>query len=150
METAAASVSGMELLRDLRERGAAGVGVGRLLGLTLEDVAAGQVRFTLRTRQDFANPQGTLHGGITATLLDSAMGCAVLSALPPGTHSTTVDLSVTFLRPVPLDGTVLSAEGEVVHVGKRIATAHGRVHDRERRLVATATTTCQILEGGNP
>ncbi len=149
MQRGMAPVSGVELLRGLQERGPTGVGVGRLLGMTLEDVATGWVRLALRTRADFGNPHGSLHGGVTSTLLDSAMGCAVLSALPAGGRYTTVDLSVTFLRPVPLDGTRLQAEGEVVHVGKRIATARGRVHDDRDRLVATATTTCQLLGGGD-
>lgn len=138
-------MSGVELLRAFQERGPSGI--ARLFGLSIADVEPGRVRLTVRTRPDFANPHGGLHGGVTATLLDSAMACAVLSALPPGGRSTTVDLAVTFLRPVPLDGTLLTANGEVVHVGRRIATAHGRVHDEAERLVATATTTCQVLGG---
>ncbi len=146
MATVDDPVSGVELLRGLQARGPAG-GVAGLLGLSLVEVDAGRVRLTVRTRPDFANPLGGLHGGITATLLDSAMACAVLSALPAGARSTTVDLAVTFLRSVPLDGTRLTADGEVVHVGRRIATAQGRVRDDTDRLVATATTTCQVLAG---
>jgi uncharacterized protein (TIGR00369 family) len=138
-------MSGVELLRAFQARGPSGI--ARLLGLSITDVAPGRVHLSLRTRPDFANPHGVLHGGITATLLDSAMALAVLSALPPGGQSTTVDLGVTFLRPVPVDGAGLTADGEVVHVGRRIATAHGRVHDDADRLVATATTTCQVLGG---
>jgi uncharacterized protein (TIGR00369 family) len=144
--TADDPISGVELLRALQARGPDG-GVGGLLGLSIVEVEAGRVRMRVRTRPDFANPHGGLHGGITATLLDSAMACAVLSALPAGARSTTVDLAVTFLRPVPLDGTRLTADGEVVHVGRRIATARGRVRDDAERLVATATTTCQVLAG---
>ena len=136
-------MSGVELLRAFQGRGPSGI--ARLLGLTIADVEPGRVRLTLRTRPDFANPHGGLHGGVTATLLDSAMACAVLSALPPGGRYTTVDLAVTFLRPVDLDGTTLTADGAVVHVGRRVATAHGRVHDDTDRLVATATATWQVL-----
>jgi uncharacterized protein (TIGR00369 family) len=138
-------MSGVELVRGFQARGPSGI--ARLLGLSVTEVAPGRVRLTMHTRPDFANPHGALHGGVTATLLDSAMACAVQSGLPRGGQSTTVDLAVTFLRPVPLDGTELTAEGEVVHVGRRIATAHGRVHDDAGRLVATATTTCQVLGG---
>ena len=145
----ATSVSGFELLRGLQERGPAAVGVGGLLGMSIEAVEPGVIVFGLRTGPQFANPQGGLHGGITATLLDSAMGCAVLSQLPPDVGYTTVDLSVTYLRPVPLDGTHLQARGEVLHLGRRIATAHGRVTDDRDRLIATATTTCQILGGSS-
>jgi len=140
-------MSGVELLRAFQGRGPSGI--ARLLGLAIVDVEPGRVRLTLRTRPDFANPHGGMHGGVTATLLDSAMACAVLSALPPGGRYTTVDLGVTFLRPVDLGGTALTADGEVVHVGRRIATAQGRVSDDADRLVATATTTCQVL-GGAP
>ena len=136
-------VTGVELLRTFQARGPSGV--AGLLGLSITDVAPGRVHLALNTRPDFANPLGVLHGGITATLLDSAMACAVMSALPAGARSTTVDLAVTFLRSVPLDGAGLTADGEVVHVGRRIATAHGRVHDDAGHLVATATTTCQVL-----
>jgi len=148
LDTAADPISGVDLLRAFQAQGPSG-GVAQLLGLSIEDVASGRVRLALRTRPELANPHGALHGGIVATLLDSAMACAVLSALPPGRQYTTVDLSVTLLRGASLDGARLTAEGEVVHVGRRIATAHGRVHDDADRLVATATTTCQVL-GGAP
>src|SRR5215468_7803570 len=117
------TASGLEVLLDIQARGRGAVGVGDLLDLSLESVVPGRVRFALRTAPAFANPHGTLHGGITATLLDSAMGCAVLSTLPPGVGYTTVDLSVTYLRPVSTDGRELRADGEVVHVGRTIATA---------------------------
>jgi uncharacterized protein (TIGR00369 family) len=142
------TVSGLELLQGLQARGPGAVGVGGLLGMEMETVEPGSVTFTVRTRPDFANPSGTLHGGITATLLDSAMACAVLSELPPDVGSTTVDLSVTYLRPVPLDGRRLHARGVVLHRGRRIAAAQGRVTDDRDRLIATATTTCQIIGAG--
>jgi acyl-CoA thioesterase len=146
----APSLSGLELLHGLQARGPASVGVADLLGMSIEAVEPGVVVFGLRTGPQFSNPHGTVHGGITATLLDSAMGCAVLSELPPDVGYTTVDLSVTYLRPVPLDGTHLQARGEVLHLGRRIATAQGRVTDGRERLIATATTTCQINPAGSP
>ena len=136
--------SGLDLLLDLQARGPRAVGVADLLDMYLDSVEPGRVRFTLRTQPAFSNPHGTLHGGITATLLDSAMGCAVLSTLPPGVGYTTVDLSVTYLRPVSTDGRALRADGEVVHVGRTIATARGEVRDDRDRVVATAVTTCVV------
>ena len=138
------SGSGLDLLLDLRQRGPGAVGVGGLLDMRLDHVEPGRVAFTLRTKPTFANPMGTLHGGITATLLDSAMACAVMSQLPAGVDSTTVDLSVTYLRPVSTDGRALRAEGEVVHVGRTIATARGEVRDDRDRVIATAVTTCIV------
>jgi uncharacterized protein (TIGR00369 family) len=139
------SVSGLDLLRGLQERGPAAVGVASLLGMGIGGVEPGRVAFTLRTRPEFANPNGTLHGGITATLLDSAMACAVLSELPPEVGYTTVDLSVTYLRPVPVDGVNLHAQGEVLHVGRSLAAGRGVATDDDDRLIATASTTCRII-----
>jgi len=117
-----------------------------LLDARMESVRPGQVTFACETRGDFANPMGVLHGGITATMLDSAMGCAVMSALPAGVGYTTVDLAVTHLRPVPLDGVTVVAEGRTIHVGGRVATASGTLTDPAGRVLATATTTtCLVL-----
>ena len=138
------SGSGLDVLLDLQARGPGAVGVAGLLDMGIESVERGRVRFTLRTQPAFSNPRGTLHGGITATLLDSAMGCAVLSTLPPGVGYTTVDLSVTYLRPVSTDGRALRAEGDVLHVGRTIATARGEVRDDRDRVIATAVTTCVV------
>ncbi len=143
--TDTAAMSGLELLEAIRDDRLPGPGVARLLGMRMAEVEVGRVVFELHTRAELGNPLGTVHGGITATLLDSAMGCAVQSALPAAATYTTVDLSVTYLRAVPYDGRPLRAEGRVVHVGGRIATAEGRVVDGDERLVATATTTCMIF-----
>lgn len=139
------SLSGLEQLRSIKERGRGVVGVADLLDMSMETVEQGHVSFTVRTRSAFGNPMGGLHGGITATLLDSAMGCAVFSVLPADTAYTTVDLNVSYLRPVPLDGTRLWAHGEVVHQGRTIATANGRLVDENDRLIATAVTTCLVI-----
>ena len=142
--------SGIELLREIRSRGPGAVGIGGLLDMRMDRLEPGRVDFVLRTRPDFSNPMGTLHGGVAATMLDSAMACAVMSELPPGAAYTTVDLAVTYLRPVPLDGVELRAEGTTVHVGRRIATARGELRDADHRLIATATTTCQVFSPGRP
>ena len=137
--------TGLEQLASIRERGPEAVGVAGLLDMAIDDLGVGHVVFTAATRPAFGNPQGTLHGGITATLLDSAMTCAVFSDLPPGAMATTLDLSVRYLRSVPLDGTRLWAYGDLVHRGRTVATAEGRVVDEHDRLIATATTTCLVV-----
>jgi len=139
--------SGLEQLLALQARGPSAVGVMTLLGARLESVDEGHVAFACETRADFSNPMGMLHGGISATMLDSAMGCAVMSALPAGVGYITVDLAVTYLRPVPLDGVTVRAEGRTIHVGNRIATASGTLSDPAGRVLATATTTCLVLSG---
>jgi len=119
--------------------------IGRLLGMELTDVEHGRVGFTLSTVPDFANPLGTVHGGIAATMLDSAMGCAVHTTLPAGVGYTTLELKVNYIRSVATDGRTLTAEGTVIHAGRTTATAEGRVHDAAGNLIAHATTTCLIL-----
>jgi uncharacterized protein (TIGR00369 family) len=138
---------GVERLRAMRDDPSARPTVAALLDMRIDDVDEGRVTFVATARADFANPQQTLHGGIAATMLDSAMTCAVVTMLPPGSGTTTIDLSVSYLRAVPLDGRVLRAEGTVVHMGRRLATAHGRLVDGHDRLVATATTACMVLSG---
>ncbi|GLY82727.1 hypothetical protein Airi02_006580 [Actinoallomurus iriomotensis] len=120
-------------------------GIGSLFGMTVETLEPGRVVFTLRTRPDFGNPLGTLHGGVCSTLLDSAMGCAVHASLPDGAGYTTLELKVNFVRPVRLDGVGLRCEGTTIHLGGRIATTEGRVTDEEGRLVAHGTSTCMVF-----
>jgi uncharacterized protein (TIGR00369 family) len=86
-----------------------------------------------------------VHGGLACTLLDSAMGCAVHSALPAGTGYTTLELKTNLLRPLTRQTGRLRCEGQVVHVGGRIATAEGRLVDAQGTLYAHATTTCMIF-----
>lgn len=79
------------------------------------------------------------------TPLDSAMAGAVYASLPDGAASTTLELKVNFVRAVPLDGVALRCEGTVAHLGRRVATAEGRVTDDRDRLVTHGTTTCMVL-----
>ncbi|QIS15507.1 PaaI family thioesterase [Nocardia arthritidis] len=119
--------------------------IGDLLGMEVESLEYGEVVFALHTRPEFANPLGTTHGGICATLLDSVMGCAVHTTLDAGVGYTTLELKVNYIRAVPTDGQRLTATGSTIHVGRTTATAEGRVVDAGGRLVAHGTTTCVIL-----
>lgn len=141
------ALTGLELMRAFQGSASTGTGIGSFLGMRLEEVEDGRTVFVLPTRPEFSNPLGTLHGGLPATLLDSAMGCAVHTTLPAGTGYTTIDLNVTFLRPGALDGSEVRAEGLVVHRGRKVATATGTLHDARGRLLATGTTSCIILPG---
>ena len=140
-----APMTGLEVIRAIRDQQLARPGVGSLLDMRIGAVEEGRVEFEIEARPEFGNPLGTVHGGITATILDSAMGCAVHTTLPAGASYTTLDLSITYLRSVPYDGRRLTAEGRIIHVGGRVATAEGRVVDGEGRLIATATTTCMVF-----
>ena len=118
--------------------------IGSLIGLRIDELEYGDVTMSLETRPDFANPLGTLHGGIYATLLDSAMGCAVHTTLEAGVRFGTLDLTVNYIRPVGVDGVRLTAKARTIHLGGKTATAEGRIYDPQGRLVAHGTTTCII------
>lgn len=134
-------------LEALRARFADGppIGVSDLLGMSPTVIEHGRVVFACDTKPTFSNPMGTVHGGIIATMLDSAAGCAVQTVLGDGASYTTLTLELKYLRAVPLDAGELIATGVVVHSGRRQATAEARLTDRADRLLATATSTCIIL-----
>ncbi len=93
------------------------------------------------------NPIGTVHGGLAATLLDSAMACAIHTMLPAGTSYTTLEIKVNYLRPMTRETGIVYCEGKVIHVGGRVATSEGRLTDAAGKLYAHGTTTCMIMRG---
>src|SRR6202158_5926259 len=92
------------------------------------------------------NPIGSVHGGYAATLLDSAMGLAVHTMLPAGTGYTTLEFKISFIKGMTEDTGPVRTEGRTLSVGRRAATAEGRITDSKGRLLAHATTTCLIFE----
>jgi uncharacterized protein (TIGR00369 family) len=92
------------------------------------------------------NPLGTVHGGWYCTLLDSAVGCAVHTTLPAGKGYTTLEIKVNMLRPLTDAVPLVRAEGKVIHVGKQVATAEGRIVGPDGKVYAHATTTCLIFD----
>lgn len=140
------SMTGLEIVRWLQAHDSDAVpSIRRLIGMSFDEVGPGRVVMSVSSQPDFANPLGTVHGGIAATLLDSVMGCAVHTELEAGVSYTTLELKVNYIRPASLKGIRLRAEGTTIHVGGRTATAEGRVHDESGRLIAHATTTCLII-----
>jgi len=137
--------SGLDFLREWLGQWDERPGIGRLLGMEVVSLEVGEAVFALRTSPEFANPLGTVHGGICATLLDSVMACAVHSTLEAGAGYTTLELKVNYIAPVRTDGRELRAVGRTIHVGRTTATAEGRVEDGDGRLVAHATTTCLLF-----
>jgi uncharacterized protein (TIGR00369 family) len=121
-----------------------------LLGISISEVSEGRVVFSAEPDEYHYNPLGTVHGGVIATLLDSALGCTVQSMLPAGTSYTTLELKVNYLRPVTARMGTVYAEGKIIHVGGRIATAEGRLTDAAGKLYAHATTTCIIMRPSSP
>jgi uncharacterized protein (TIGR00369 family) len=92
------------------------------------------------------NPIGSVHGGYAAILLDSAMGLAVHSTLPPGSGYTTLEFKISFIRGMSKDTGPIRTEGRTLNVGRRAATAEARITDAKGRLLAHATTTCLVFE----
>ena len=100
----------------------------------------------MEPREFHYNPLGTVHGGMLATLLDTAAGCAVHTTLPAGVGYTSMDLSVKYLRPVTVASGTLRCVGTVLQRGRRTALAEARLTDAADRLVAHATSTCLLFD----
>lgn len=140
-----AARSGLEFLADMVAGKLPHPPMCATLGFHLAEVAAGYARFDGEPEFRHYNPIGTVHGGFAATLLDSALGCAIFSTLAKGEGWTTLELKLNMVRPITKDtGTVLT-EGRVIHRGRTVATADGTVKDRAGKLYAHASTTCMIF-----
>ncbi len=146
--TPTAQLSGLEQLRaafdpDRPERAP---GIGKTMGFTVIEIEEGRVVFGGTPDESVYNPIGTVHGGYAATLLDSAVGCAVHSVLKAGQGYTTLELKVAYHRAMTKDTGPVRAEGRVVQAGRRAAFAEGRLTDAEGRLYATATSTLLVFD----
>jgi uncharacterized protein (TIGR00369 family) len=115
------------------------------LGYDVSEAAHGRVVVTIVPTDAHLNPAGTVHGGLTATLLDSCMGLAIQSTLEKSVSQTTLEFKISLVRSITPETGPIRAEGVVLHRGRRIGTAEGRVTDREGRLLAHGTTTCLIV-----
>jgi uncharacterized protein (TIGR00369 family) len=106
----------------------------------------GRVVVAVEPSDAHINPYGTVHGGLTATLLDSCMGLAVQSTLDKGFGQTTVEFKISLMRPITPETGRIKAEGIVLYCGRRVGPAEGRLTDGKGRLLAHGTTTCLIIE----
>jgi uncharacterized protein (TIGR00369 family) len=140
-----ANLSGIDYLRAVAKGKLPPPPIALLLGFDIEEVAEGRVVFIAETGEHQYNPIGVVHGGLAATLLDSAMGCAVHTQLPAGRGYTTLEIKVNYVRAIKRDSGPLRAIGTVVHMGGKTATAEARLLDREGRLCAHGTTTCMLF-----
>src|SRR5215510_7121469 len=120
--------------------------IAETLGYDVTEVANGRVVVTVTPNDTHLNPAGTVHGGLAATLLDSAMGLAVQSTLEKGLGQTTLEFKISLVRPITPETGPITAEGVVLSRGRRIGTAEGRLTDRNGRLLAHGTTTCLIFD----
>jgi uncharacterized protein (TIGR00369 family) len=149
METAAqlGQMGGLEALQALMRGEIAPPPIAATLDFRLREVEEGRAVFEVIPADFHYNPIGVVHGGLAATLLDSAMGCAVQTTLPAGVAYTTLELHTNLVAPITRDTGPVRTEGVVVHRGRRVATAEGRVIAEETgKLLAHGTTTCLVVE----
>jgi uncharacterized protein (TIGR00369 family) len=138
-------MTGLEFVQGLANRTLPLNTIARTLGYDVTEAEAGRVVVAITPTADHLNPAGTVHGGLTATLLDSCMGLAVQSTLEKDVNQTTLEFKISLLRPITPDTGAMRAEGSVLSRGRRIGTAEGRLTDSEGRLLAHGTTTCLIF-----
>ncbi|MER7280271.1 PaaI family thioesterase [Dactylosporangium sp. NPDC000244] len=138
--------SGLELLQAMQRGELPAPPIMHLLGTGRLDAEEGRVTVTLEPQEYHYNPLGTVHGGVLATLLDTATGCAVHTTLPAGVGYTTLDLTTKFLRPASIASGVLTCEGTVLSKGRRTALAQAQITDGRGALIAHATSTCMLFD----
>jgi len=142
---AARTMSGLEYLRAMANGGVPAAPIGALMNMQVAEVEEGRIVFTAVPEEYLYNPIGTIHGGFAATLLDSALGCAVHTMLPAGTAYTTLEIKVNYIRALTRETGKVFCEGKVIHMGGRVATAEARLTDESGKLYAHGTTTCIIM-----
>lgn len=142
---AAAQLSGLDFLTRIGNGELPRVPAGVTTEILPVAVGDGWAVFEMEPAEWHLNPMGTVHGGMLATLADTALGCAVHTRLPAGVGYTSLDLTTKFTRAATLDSGTLTCRGEVVSIGRRTATAEARIVDGDGRVVAHAVTTCLLI-----
>jgi uncharacterized protein (TIGR00369 family) len=139
------TMSGLEFFQRMRDGTLVPPAMVTLLGFRMIEVEAGHVAIAGHVTEQFYNGLGIAHGGYAATLLDTALGCAINSTQPAGRIFTTLELKINYTRPLTAEAGELRCDAHVVHVGSRTATAEARVVDAVGRIYAHATTTCMLV-----
>ena len=140
-------MSGLEFVQGMVSGALPHNTIARTLGYTIAEAESGRVTITAEPDERLLNPAGTVHGGFSATLLDSCMGLAIQTTLENGLSSTTLEFKISLVRAITPQTGVIRAEGVVLQRGRRVGTAEGRIVDSAGKLLATGTTTCLIFEG---
>jgi len=141
-----AGKTGMQIFEEIISGSIPKPPISDTLDFLLVEAQPGRVQFQGRPLFAHYNPLGTVHGGWIATLLDSALGCAVHTLLPVGKTYTTLELKVNFVKALTDRVPLVRAVGEIIHSGSRIATSQARLIGPDGTLFAHATTTCIILD----
>ena len=141
----AAGKSGLEMFKAMIAGELPAPPISRTLDFILVEAEHGRVVFQGKPGIAHYNPMGIVHGGWFATLLDSALGCAINSIQPAGRIFTTLELKINYTRPLTREAGEIRCEATVLHSGSRTATAEARMVDAQGRLYAHATTTCIVV-----
>jgi len=140
------SLSGLEFFRQMMAGTIPPPPMVSLLELRMVEAEEGRVVFAGTAAEAFYNGMGVAHGGFVATLLDSALGCAINSTMPAGRAFTTLELQINYTRPLRRETGEVRCEARVIHVGRRVGTAEARVVDARGKIYAHGTTTCILVE----
>jgi uncharacterized protein (TIGR00369 family) len=140
------ALSGLEFVAGLVDGSLPLNTMARTLGYDIIGSSKGRVVVTSEPNKEYLNPEGTVHGGFTATLVDTCMGLAIRSMIDKGSGSTTLEFKISIVRPITPDTGLLRTEGTVLSCGRRVGTAEGRLTDNEGRLLSHGTTTCLIFD----
>jgi len=143
------SRDGIDILRGIVDGTLPQPPICAVMGFHLVETAPNRAVFAGTPELRHYNPIGSVHGGFAATLLDSALGCAIYSALKAGEAWTTLELKINYVRGMSSTTGPVRAEGRVIHRGRSIATSEGDIRDRDGNLYAHATTTCMIFPAKN-
>ena len=138
-------MSGLEFVQGLVDGSLPLNTIARTLGYDITEAESGRVVITAEPNDTHLNPAGGVHGGFSATLLDSCMGLAIQSTLEKSVGSTTLEFKISLVRPITPETGPIRAEGVVLSCGRRIGSAAGRITDAAGRLLAHGTTTCLIF-----
>jgi uncharacterized protein (TIGR00369 family) len=141
-----ASMSGLDVLRGMIAGDLPTPPFSRATRIFLTEAEPGKVVFKGEPSADFFNPLGAVHGGWTASILDSVMACAVHSTLKPGEAYTTLEFKLHFCRPIMPETGIVRAEGLILSRGRRAATSEGKLFDGNGKLLAHGTETCLIFD----
>jgi uncharacterized protein (TIGR00369 family) len=142
---AAAAMSGLEAMCGIRDGVLPPPPMARLIGFRLRIAEPGRIVMELEPHESLENTMGLLHGATAAALLDTAMGCAVTTMLPAGQGSVTLDLKLTYLRPLSVRSGTISAEGKLIKLGRQTSYAEGFVRDGSGNLAVHATATFSMI-----
>lgn len=147
--TEMAGLSGLEFFQGMVAGQFPHPPMARLIGMQMVHVEHGLVRYEATAPDDAVNPAGTVHGGFSMAILDSALGCAVHSCVKAGQTVATIEVKANLTRPIP-KGERLICEGKMVTLGRRVGTSEAKLVDQKGRVLAFGTSSVMISDLQGP